>query len=396
MPALWELDPEKIPGWAAPLRKLGEKEIHLWIAGWLKDRASKLAARAGEARNGKAVTKHLFFALCDHYEPLHGNADMERGIERVRAWRTRYPELAARFKDADGRAPRHSYFFPGEQYDPRLIEPLAEMCALGLGEVEVHLHHDGDTRETLTASLNKTLSDLASHGVIAKKNGKYAWAFIHGNWCLANARRDGRWCGVDDEMELLYELGCYADLTFPSAPDQSQPGMVNAIYYPKGDVARRRAYEDGEAVSVGTPKQDRLLLIEGPLALARRPRSPKVRIESSAIDWSDPATASRLKTWVDQRITVAGRPEWVFVKVHTHGAPERNAEVLLGDAMVKFHQALAEEYNDGVRWQLHYVSAREMFNLARAAMDDKTGAPSDYFDYEIPPAERVSPHPRAT
>jgi hypothetical protein len=374
--ALWQLDLAGLPG---PLGRLGAKELHLWVGAWLRDRARKALDREREG------TRHLLFALCDHYEPLHGGADFARGMERVDAWRTRYPDIARSFRDSDGRPPRHSYFFPGEQYDPRFIEPLAQMCGQGLGEVEVHLHHDGDTRATLRASLEKTLADLDRHGVVPKKGGKAAWAFIHGNWCLANARRDGRWCGVDDEMELLWELGCYADLTFPSAPDQSQPGIVNSIYYPRGDVARRRAYEDGEPVRVGTPRRDRILLIEGPIALALRPGRRAPRIESAALDHSDPPTAARLKTWVDQEVTVGGRPEWVFVKVHTHGAPEPNARVLLGDDAVRFHEALGRGYNDGERWKLHYVTAREMFNLARAAMDGKRGEPSDWFDYEVPP-----------
>jgi hypothetical protein len=377
-PPLWQRDPARLPG---PLRKIGEKEVHLWIGGWLKDRARKLALRrpAGRAR-------HLLFALCDHYEPLHGRASREVGLERVRAWREGYPRLASRFRDSTGRPPRHSFFFPGEEYDPRFLEPLAELAGLGLGEVEVHLHHDGDTRETLRHKLEATLRDLSAHGVLAARGGKHAWAFIHGNWSLANGRRDGRWCGVDDELVLLHELGCYADFTFPSAPDQCQPAIVNAIYYPRGDVARKRAYEDGDPVRVGTGKQAKLLMIEGPLALARRGRRG-VRIESGALDAGDPPTAARLETWVAQGVSVVGRPEWVFVKVHTHGAPEPNARMLLGEGGARLHEALAR-YARGREWLLHYVTAREMYNVARAAMDGRAGSPEAFYDYEVPPAER--------
>ncbi len=384
---LWDIDLTRLPG---PLGKLGKKELHLWLGAWLEDRARKAVLRRTRSW-GRRPTRHLLFAVCDHYEPLHGNVGFDRGMERVTAWQTRYPEMARRFRDADGRPPRHSYFFPGEQYDPRFLEPLGEMTAAGLGEVEVHLHHDGDTRETLRVSLEKTLRDLGNHGVIARarKDGKPAWAFIHGNWCLANARRDGRWCGVDDEVELLWELGCYCDLTFPSAPDESQPGIVNSIYYPRGDVRRRRAYEDGEPVGVGTPRQDRLLIIEGPVAIALRPGKPVPRIESGSLEASDPPSEARLATWVDQEVSVRGRPEWVFVKVHTHGAPEKNAQVMLGEKMERLHEALGRTHNDGKDWKLHYVTAREMYNVARAAMDGKSGEPADWFDYEVPPPERA-------
>jgi hypothetical protein len=385
---LWELDLGGLPG---PLGKIGKKELHLWIGAWIADRARRRVPHEG--------TRHLLFCVCDHYEPLHGQntttahhevdaAAMDQARARVARWRQEYPRFA-RFRDAEGRSPRHSFFFPGEQYDPALVEPIAELVSEGHGEVEVHLHHDEDTKPALKASLEKTLSDLGQHGLVPRTNGKPAWAFIHGNWCLANARRDGRFCGVDDEMELLYELGCYADFTFPAAPDESQPGIVNAIYYPKGDVARRRAYEHGARVRVGTPREDRLLMVEGPLALAFRPHSRKVRIESSAIDWSDPPSWKRLKTWVAQDIHVEGRPEWVFVKVHTHGAPKKNADVLLGGRMEELHEELAKKYGDGAAWRLHYVTAREMYNVARAAMDGKSGSPGAWVDYEVAPPPRA-------
>jgi hypothetical protein len=379
MTPLWQVDLTKLPG---PLGKLGRKELHLWVGGWLADRARK--ARAPKAEG----TRHLLFAVCDHYEPLHGKVDKERGVARVKAWRDQYPVMARPFRDADGRPPRHSYFFPGEEYDPRFIEPLAEMCAMGLGEVEVHLHHDNDTRATLKAALEQTLADLGRHGVVPKIDGKPAWAFIHGNWALANSRRDGRMCGVSDELDLLWELGCYGDFTFPSAPDETQPGLVNSIYYPR-DVTERRGYEAGEPVHVGSPRQEKVLLIEGPIALTLRETSKAPRIESSALDKGDPPTPHRLRTWVAQDVTVEGRPEWVFVKVHTHGAPEGNAGVMLGEKITRLHEALEREYNDGVQWKLHYVTAREMFNLARAAMDGKRGEPREWLDYEIPRPERA-------
>lgn len=377
---LWQLDPATLP-W--PLRTVAEKELHLWVPAWIKDRARK------RLRRRPRTTRHLLFAVCDHYEPLQGNGTtLSQGLERVRAWRKCYPELARQFRDASGRPPRHSFFYPGEQYDPALVEPLAELVAMDLGEVEVHLHHDGDTRTSLRKQLEDTVGALAAHGVIPSRGGRPAWAFIHGNWCLANARRDRRWCGVDDELALLHELGCYADFTFPAAQDQSQPGIVNAIYYPTGDVRRRRAYEDGESVRVGTRRQERVLLIQGPIALSRRPPSLRPRIESAALDWADPPTPARLHTWLRQEICVRGREEWVFVKVHTHGAPERNAAVLLEEPMRELHRAMAQ-YNDGTRWRLHYVSAREMYNLARAAMDGCVGSPVDFLDYEIPRPPRL-------
>ena len=230
------------------------------------------------------------------------------------------------------------------------------------------------------------MSAYASHGHLSRGPGeKPRFAFIHGNWSLANARKDGRWCGVDAELPLLFASGCYADFTFPSAPDECQPGIVNQIYWPDGDLAKARAYERGASATVGQVKHDRLLMIEGPLAIARRPGRLGLRIENGAITANDPAAYERVRTWIAQGIHVRGRPEWVFVKVHTHGAPEQQAASLLGEGGRRLHRVLAKHFNDGRRWTLHYVSAREMYNTARAAMDGRSGNPSAYRDYVLPP-----------
>ena len=346
---------------------------------WMRDYARHLVRRARTPRG--AGPRHVLFALCDHYEPLWGKADEQTGRARVDAWADRYPDLD-RFRDGNGRPPRHSFFFPGEEYAPYYLDRLAELARKGFGEVEVHLHHDSDTAATLKDKLRTTLRDFAGHGHLSRDAaGNFQWAFIHGNWSLANGRPDGKWCGVDEELPVLHELGCYADLTFPSAPDVCQPDRVNLIYWPTGDLTRRRSYEGGERARVGTRYDDRLLIITGPLSFARK--GAGVRIENSAITGGDPPSAARVASWVAQAIHIEGRPEWVFVKVHTHGAIENTAASLLGDGGRALHSALAA-FNTG-GWKLHYVTAREMYNVARAAMDGMTGDPNAYFDHVIAP-----------
>ncbi len=365
------------------LRALRRKNLDAWLDGWVRAAAANAIERARGPRSDGP--RHLLFALCDHWEPLWGNASRAQGDARVRAWEERYPSLAREFVDADGRHPRHSFFFPGEQYTPEWLDALGRLAAAGLGEVEVHLHHDGDTAATLRRDLQRTVEQLASHGHLARDAaGRPRYAFIHGNWCLANGRRDGRWCGVDEELPLLFETGCYADFTFPSAPDECQPRIVNRIYWPEGDLSRRRAYRRGVRARVGERRHDRLLMIEGPLALALRPGRLAPRIESAALTATDPASEARVRTWVAQDVHVAGRPEWVFVKVHTHGAPDAQAASLLGDGGRALHRALGR-WNDGARWKLHYVTAREMYNLAVAAMDGASGDPRAHLDHAVPP-----------
>ena len=88
---------------------------------------------------------------------------------------------------------------------------------------------------------------------------------------------------------------------------------------------------------------------------------------------------------MSQGIQVEGRPEWLFVKLHTHGAPEPQAESLLGAPGRELHRELARRYNDGREFVLHYVTAREMFNIALAGMHGRAGNPNDYRDYSLAP-----------
>jgi hypothetical protein len=242
----------------------------------------------------------------------------------------------------------------------------------GLAEVELHLHHDADTRLGLEHSIATALERYASHGLLGRdRAGRPRYGFIHGNWCLANSRDDGRWCGVDAELQVLFDTGCYADFTFPSAPDRTQPPVVDRVYWPAGDPSRARAHERGMDAEVGRVMHDRVLMIPGPLALTRGGRRG-VRIENGALSANDPATPRRIRAWVAQAIQIRGRPQWIFVKVHTHGAPEAQAASLLGEPGAELHRELARSYQDGERYVLHYVTAREMYNVAIACMQGRT------------------------
>jgi hypothetical protein len=130
-----------------------------------------------------------------------------------------------------------------------------------------------------------------------------------------------------------------------------------------------------------------LLLITGPLALDWRRRKWGIlpRLENGEISGRNWPTAERMDLWVKQHIHVQGRPDWVFAKVHTHGYMLSNREVLLGESMRRLHEYLSSQYNDGKEWFLHYVTAREMCNIVRAAEDGKAGNPGEFRDYEIAP-----------
>jgi hypothetical protein len=98
-----------------------------------------------------------------------------------------------------------------------------------------------------------------------------------------------------------------------------------------------------------------------------------------------PPRPRRVDRWVEANVGVAGRPEWVFVKVHMHGAQPLNFSAYFDSGAPLLHSHLARRYNDGNAWRLHYVTAREAYNIVKAAEAGMTGDPQSYRDFLIAP-----------
>jgi hypothetical protein len=336
---------------------------------------------------GSANTdKHLLLAFVDHFEPMYQRPTIDVERDRVDRWLNEYPKLVKSYQDSDGRYPQHTFFYPEEEYRKEHIDKLAQLCRQGYGEIEVHLHHDHDTENSLREKLTRFVRILhEDHGAlpISPETGKPAYAFIHGNWCLDNSGFNGEGCGVNNELTILRETGCYVDMTFPSAPSPTQPTQTNSIYYATDDPEKPKSHDSGCEVNVGgSPKGD-LMLIQGPLGLNWRWRRWGIfpRLDNSDIRSNSPGIAQRVDYWISRNICVRGRPEWIFVKLHTHGTQEHDEAALLGSAAKEMYEYIDAEYIKRKGWKVHYVSAREMYNIAKAAEAGKTGDPNQYRNY---------------
>ena len=338
---------------------------------------------------------HVMFCFVDHFEPAWGKVELPTQRARVDRWCHDYRVMAARHRDADGRPPQHTFFYPEEEYLEEHLTKLAALCADGFGEIEIHLHHDNDTADNFKATISRFNELLHErHGALPRDpvSGELRFGFIHGNWCLDNSRADGRWCGINNELILLRELGCYADFTLPSAPSDTQTRTINSIYYATDDPLRPKSHDTGVPVWVGGQASGDLMIVQGPLGLNWRERKFGVmpRIENADVRRGCPPTPDRVDDWVRTGIHVQGRPEWVFVKVHTHGTQERDMDTLLGPQVDAMHEHLEARYNDGRRYVLHYVTAREVYNIIKAAEAGHAGNPADYRDHVLPPPPGVA------
>lgn len=333
--------------------------------------------------------RHLFLCVADHFEPDWNGASESRRRDRVARWVRDYPRRFGGHVDSRGRPPQHTFFYPAEVYDPGDVEPLCDLVRAGFGDVEVHLHHDDDTSQRLEAFLTEYTRTLHErHGLLSRDGGgSLRYGFVHGNWALDNSHPGGRWCGVNDELSVLARTGCYADFTFPAAPHPAQPRTINQIYYAIDDPGRPKSHDTGVRAALGRePPAGSLLLIPGPLIVTtgwrRRPR-----VENGNLSGSQPPDPRRIENWVRAGVGVAGRDDWLFVKLHTHGAAEKNADVLLGDPMSRFHAGLGEAARSH-GFAYYYVTAREMAQLVAQARDGMERPEFDRLGWGDRPNER--------
>jgi hypothetical protein len=328
------------------------RNSQIWGPYYIRQRLRQITQRAMPAR------ERIWVTIADHYEPRWRGADLRTAHSRVALWRSAWPAIARRCKpDSAGNAPRYTFFFPEEEYHPTLIEPLAEMVREGIADVEVHLHHDGEGRQNFIDRITNFCSVLNSeHGLLRERDGKLAFGFIHGNWALDNSRPDGRWCGLNDEIQALRDLGCYADFTMPSGDSPTQARLVNTIYHCKDDPDRPKSYDEGIPVTPGGGVEGDLLIIPGPLGMRWRDRWLP-RLETGELRYGNVATPYRVRRWVDIAPRIGAD---TFIKLYTHGAQERNSSALLSDVLESAFNLLVEEANRRGS-SLYFVSAWQMY-----------------------------------
>ncbi|HYG82727.1 MAG TPA: hypothetical protein VD861_20190 [Pyrinomonadaceae bacterium] len=362
-----------------------------WLLRYPAWRAGELVRRMTE-RGG---ARHLILVVANHFEPgwtSHGAIlDLPTQQARLEDWCEQARSIGEAVRDHDGTPFRHTNFYPAEQYHRPLLARMAELQAAGFGEVEIHLHHGverPDTAENTRRVLTEFRDALAFEHKCLSRAGEDEpprYAFVHGNWALANSAR-GRCCGVDSEMQILAETGCYADLTLPSAPDISQVARLNAVYECGHPLTERKPHRSGPGLRVGRPPTKLPVIFTGPLVFdwGRRKRGlPVPRLDNGALTARYPPTVERLQRWSAARIGVAGRPEWVFIKLYCHGFFDADQPAMIGEDMRRFLSEALELGERTGKFRLHFASAREMFNIAMAAADGRGGEPGQYRDYRL-------------
>jgi hypothetical protein len=342
----------------------------LWLPGYAKKQLF-----GGTRPFDPDKTVHVVFLVVDHFEPSKKEGAL--GVERVQHWCDAYEKIAGHHTDSDGVFPQHSWFYRYDYPNFDCIRILSRSVFNGFGEVEFHLHHGFDTVETFRQKLEDGVQWFNQAGamVTAEKSPCRRFAYIAGNWALDNGRRNPAMSGVNTELELLKEAGCYADFTFPAFGTIAQPQKTNAIYYAK-DTPRPKSYNTGRDVKAGGDEYGDLMIFQGPLYVDWRSKN----IEYASFEDFTPYYRQRIDYWMNANIHVLGRPEWIFIKLHTHGMQSR--KTFLSRQLDEMCTQLEERFCSPP-YKLHYVSAREAYNIVKAAEAGLSGDPNAYRDYII-------------
>jgi hypothetical protein len=332
------------------------RHAEIWLWPYLKDRL----------KNGSRSVKpkRAWVAITDHYEPMGQGASIETALNRVAEWRDKWPRIADDApRDSKGQRPQYSFFYPQEEYRRDLLDGIAEMVREGVGDVEVHLHHHNEKRECFIQKVTEFCRRLTNdHGLLRQQDGRTIFGFIHGNWALDNSRPDGELCGLNGEIALLRDLGCYADFTMPSVPSATQGRIVNKIYWCTNNQDNRpRSFDHGIEATVRGGKQGDLLMITGPLGIRFGSRLLP-RVETGEVAHYDPPTPSRARQWFDLAPSIG---QDIFIKLYTHGGAELNLKSLLNGGLANLYSFLAEE---AIRSdiEIHWVTAWQMYQAANA------------------------------
>jgi hypothetical protein len=186
-------------------------------------------------------------------------------------------------------------------------------------------------------------------------------------------------------MQILADTGCYADFTLPSVPFQSQVPRINAIYQCANQLTEARPHRSGPSLKVGD-KLQLPIIFTGPLVFdwTRRLRGlPVPRIEDGALAQNYPLSLGRFKRWRSAGIGVKERPDWIFIKLYSHGFFDWDQDLMIGEQMKRFMSEVLEFGERTGNFKVHFASAREAFNMVVAAVEGQKGQPGAYRDYKL-------------
>jgi hypothetical protein len=351
-----------------------------WVYSWMWQEVKGIAAAAVGRDARSAPVKHVVFLMTDHYEPGRGS----QGTDTSEVWLRRYRTAVDGLVDSYGRKFQYTWFYPYDHKNEKVMRQLNQLVADGYGEVEFHWHHNHDSEASFNLDLADAASWFSQFGAMVDSNtGKFRFSFIHGNWALDNSAA-AKHCGVSTEISALKRAGGYADFTFSTLSTPAQPGYINKLMHVV-DTPAPKSYESGVEAHVGYRGSD-FLLVESPSAFD----FPDLSFEVGALEAKSAYQRHRLNLWLENAPQVKGRDDVRFVRVYTHGITASETLFERG-AITQIAQDLLRTAGE-MHFKVHFVTAREAYNIIRAIEAGESGDPDLMRNFEIGvPLNKIHP-----
>jgi hypothetical protein len=358
---------------------LYKKNVLSWLPNYINFEIKKNFEKETNA------TKHIMLLLADHHEITKTNDEL-LFLEKLK-------KLSNKHLDGDGKKLQYTFFYPYDHFfrpdfDTHVLSTIVKYCSQGYGDIELHWHLKNETSASYRDKLRDAIKRFNKYGALITVDNKVAYGFIHGNWALDNSiisEKGENYSGVNNELDILRESNCFADFTFPAFGTTAQPSLVNNIYYALDDPLKPKSYDTGILVEARKKKpNDKYFMIFSGLIIIRPFVNGKILyIDRSNIQDSELPSPKRAENWIKNGISIKGQPSWIFIKLHMHGGLHPDA--ILGKDMDRTLNFIENKYNDGKEYKLHYVTAREAYNIVKAAESGFKGDPNIYRNFLIKP-----------
>jgi hypothetical protein len=261
------------------------------------------------------------------------------------------------------------------------VNEIAHICAQGLGEVELLFR----AREFDQGSISSCLVTASEKLLL---NARHSPGARTSRFCIlwdASIFGDSRLTSPSAALvELLRDIGCLVDLSHPDNGCTFQPKPLNSIYTVAHYPPVPRPYNCPSYVAANELPSGYLYVVDGPLDVVWNPRNGELlpRVVTGRIEAGDCPTHNDVSSWCDAGIHVTGRPGWIFVKLILETGANSQDVIESLDCVFS---ACGSLFGNGSDSGVIFATAREMYNIVRAAEAGKNGSAAEYRDYLIPP-----------
>ncbi len=293
-----------------------------------------------------------------------------------------FASLATEHIDSDGRKFQLTLACPGRNPDSATLNILTEYCRRGLGEIGYLITWDYSSEASMRDELKKALRRFNSHGWMKTVGSEVRFAVVRERSSGERGEADLR-----RQASVLSDLGCYADMSFPGARRSRPQSRVNTMFMVSS--ADSEPYNESDELRAGRLGKGGLLVIEGPFLIDWTDWRFTIRpyVEEGHLSQEAPPDPGRVDSWIRANVHVIGQPNWIFVKLMIDGLSDAASAQSLRHSLDQSLMYLEEVCNDDELYRLHYVTAREMYNVAMAAQALKSGNAGLFRDYLIEPYE---------